>query len=166
MAVVNTLASNLVNLDSTPPVIPAVSVNGSRCRAIVDTVSVAAADDDTSVYRLARIHSSWIIPFILVFNDAITNGTSYDLGIYQTAENGGAVVSAQAYASAVTMASASTVGVNLAFEARDITKINNRVWQDAGLSADSNRFYDLGLGATTVGTVQGDISVFLQYLSD
>lgn len=166
MAVVNTKGVILTNIDAVPSVHPDVTINGARQRAIVDTVSVAAADDDTSVYRFARVHSSWCIPSIILFFDGITGGTSFDVGLYQIAENGGAVVDADAYGSAINLSSANTTGLQVAFEARDIIKIQNRVWQDAGLSADPNLYYDVALTANTVGTAQGDIAMHLTYLID
>jgi hypothetical protein len=39
-------------------------------------VEVAAADDDNSVYRFARVHSSWSLRAIWLTNDALTAGTA------------------------------------------------------------------------------------------
>lgn len=164
MAVVNTKAANLTDLDANPPVHPDVTVNGARQRAIVDTVALAAADDDNSVYRLARVHSSWIIPSIRLFNDTITAGTDFNLGLYEV--DTGAAVAESAYADAISLATASTVGVEVAYENRDINKIQQRVWQDAGLTADPNKYYDLCLKGITVGSAAGDVSVIVTYLTD
>lgn len=166
MAVVNTLSNNITNLDSSPPVQPRVGLQGGRLRRILDTLEVAAADDDTSTYRLARVHSSWQLPEIIIFNDAITAGTSYDIGLYQTAANGGAVVLVGAYATAIDLSSANKTGTNQAFEARDIANIQKRVWEDAGLTTDPIRFYDLVATANTVGTAAGTISVAVGYVND
>jgi hypothetical protein len=37
------------------------------------------------------VHSSWLVKGVRKFHDAITGGTSYDLGLYRTAGDGGAV---------------------------------------------------------------------------
>lgn len=167
MAVVNTLSTNVTAADAAPVTQVPVAVSGGVVRQIIDTVAVAAADDDTSTFRVARVHSSWRITSIKIFNDAITSGTSYDLGLYQTAANGGAVVDVDAYGSAIDLSSARTTApLEAAFEARNITAIQQTVFQDAGLTTDSNRFYDLVLTANTIGSAAGDITVIVQYTID
>lgn len=158
MAVENKLGANLTKMSATPVQNVDAVLAGGKVRSFADTVEIAAADDDGSTFRIARVHSSWRIRSIRGYNDAITSGTAYEIGLYQTAENGGAVVDADAYASAVSMATASTAGVEYAFEARNIDKIQNRVWQDAGLTSDPNRYYDLVVTATTIGSAAGTLS--------
>lgn len=141
---------------------PTTATEGSAYVSSV-THSVAAADADGEVYCMLPIHSSWSVKAIRVYNDAITSGTSYDLGLYSSAATP-AVVDVDAYASAVDMSSARTSApIDLAFEARNITGINNRVWQDAALTADPNVWYYLAFTANTVGSAQGDITIVLEY---
>lgn len=127
------------------------------------TYAVAAADNDGDIYCMVPIRSNWSLKAIRVYNDAVTGGTSYDLGIYTTAATP-VVVDADAYASAIDMSSARTSApLDAAFQARNITAINNKVWQDAGLSADSGAWYWLALTANTVGTAAGDITIVIEY---
>lgn len=167
MAVVNTKDTNISNLDSSPPVANSVTDFGGRIRTQCATVEVAAADDDTSTFRIARVPSNARIIAINIMNDALTSGTSFDVGLYQTAANGGALVDVDAYASAVDLSSArTTAAINVAFEARNIDKIKNRVWQDAGLTSDPQREYDIVILANTIGSAAGTISVEVQYTID
>lgn len=165
MAVANTKDTNISNLDASPPTLNEVTTFGGRVRSQCATVEVAAADDDTSVYRVARVPSNARIIAINVYADAITGGTVYDVGLHQTAANGGAALDADAYATNVDLSSGAT-GANLAFEARNIDKIKNKVWQDGGLSADSKIEYDITLTGDTVGTAAGTISVEVLYVID
>jgi hypothetical protein len=127
------------------------------------TVAVAAADDDGSKYFMLPIFSTWSIKHIWLYNDAITAGTVYDVGLYSSAETP-AAVSAEAYASDVDLSSARTSSpIDVAFEARDIVKVNQKVWEDAGLTADPNVWYYLTLVGATVGTAAGDITVIVEY---
>ena len=127
------------------------------------TVSVAAADDDTSAYFLLPLRSNWSVKRILLYCDAITGGTSFDLGLYTRATTP-VVVDVDAYASAVDLSTAITkLPIDAAYEARNITSVNNKVWQDAGLSADSQTWYWLTLYANTVGSAQGDVTVIVEY---
>lgn len=129
------------------------------------TISVAAADADGDIYAVLPVHSSWSIKSIRIFNDAITAGTSYDLGLYSNASTP-AVVDVDAYGSAIDMSSARTTApLEAMFEARDIVKINKKVYEDAGLTTDSNVWYLLALTANTVGSAQGDITVVVEYVN-
>lgn len=169
MAAANTKSTEVTNADATPPVKTHVSISHGRLHEKVATIEVAAADDAASVYRMCRVHSSWRISEITVFNDAITSGASFDCGLYQTAENGGAVVDANAYSDAVTLVSASLSGVQHLFEsggAKGIEKIEQLVYQDAGLTTDSGRWYDLCLTGNTPGSGAGTISMRLRYVSN
>lgn len=163
MAVVNTKSAIITNADATPPVLNSSYVENGSLRVSVGTVEVAAADSDTSVFRFVRVPSGARIHSIKVYCDAITAGTSYDCGLYQTAANGGALVDVDAYASAVDLSSAITAGTEIAFEARDIANITKRVWEDAALTADSFREYDICLLANTVGSAAGTISLAVSW---
>jgi hypothetical protein len=162
MAVENRKSTIVANKDLSPAKANDNVLDGGRLKAFHATVEVAAADDDGSTYRLFRVHSSWLVSRIDIFNDAITGGVSYDVGLYQTQENGGAVKNATAYASAVDMSAARVAPLDVTFEARNIDQMERKVWQDAGDLADPNRFYDVVLRANTVGTAAGTISARLQ----
>jgi len=166
LAVANTKATNVTNPDSTPSKANPLHIHSARLYEIVGTVEVAAADDDNSVYRMARVHSSWRISSIEVFNDAITSGSVYDLGLWDTAENGGAVVSQELWASDVTMVSARATPTELTYEATatNIDKIEKRLWELAGLTSDPGKWYDIAFKATTVGSGAGTISLRVRYV--
>ncbi|MCX7354780.1 MAG: hypothetical protein NTY59_08130 [Alphaproteobacteria bacterium] len=119
MAVVNTKSVSVTNADAAPQVLNDLQIAGGKVKCLRATVEQGASDNDGSVYRLARVHSSWLMKGVRKFHDAITGGTSYDLGLYRVAADGGAVVDADAYASTVSLASADTVGIQIGFEARD-----------------------------------------------
>ncbi len=86
---------------------------------------------------------------------------SADVGIYKQDLS---VVDADAYASAITtLRSANTTGVEVAFEARDINKCGQKVWQDAGLSSDSGLTYFIGLSFPGAGDTAGDVSFVIEY---
>ena len=127
------------------------------------TVAVAAADDNDSLYYILPIRSSWSIKHIWVYNDAITAGTDYNFGLYSTAATP-VVASENVYADAVDLSSARTSApIDLAFQARNITGVNNKVWQDLSLSADSNVWYWLTAKGVAVGSAAGDITLVVEY---
>lgn len=127
------------------------------------TVSVEAAHNDGRIYHMVPVFSSWSIKHIWVYNDAITGGTSFDVGLYTTAATP-VVVDVDAYASAVSMATARTdVPIDVAFEARNITAVNQKVHQDGAVTTDPCAWYYLSLTANTVGSAQGDITLIVEY---
>lgn len=169
MATVNTKSNIVTNLDATPRVLNTLNVMGGVVREQVGTVEVAAGDDNGSVYRMGRVHSSWRMSELTAFCDAIQSGNDYDLGLYRTAEDGGAVVNVNAYADAQTFVNASLTGLQLLFEGssdKGVEKIEQLVWQDAGLSADPGLWYDLCLTGVAVGSGAGTISLRTRYIAN
>lgn len=165
MAVANTKSTAVTNRDAIPRVpSPAHLVRGPLFEA-VGTVEVAAADDDNSVYRMARLRSSDRVSSLTIFADAITGATAYDLGVYRTADDGGAVVDADLFGSAVDISAGSKVGIDVTYEsaATDISKIEKRIWELLGLSADPQIDYDVAFTATTVGTAAGTVSLRVRF---
>lgn len=163
MAVANTKSTAVSNMDATPRVISSSFISGGQTQAAVGMVEVAAADDNASVYRMVRIPSSARILRLEVLNDAIAGGTSYDLGLYETAHyltdavTAGAAVNDDVFATAIDMTVARSLPLDAMFEVLDIVDVEKRVWELAGLSADPMRQYDICFTADTVGTGAGTL---------
>ncbi len=140
MANVNTdLVTNFVAI---PQVLNSAQQLHGVKRVAQGTIALAAGDlSATDTVMLAPIPSNASITSIKLFNDDLDSSTviTADVGLYKQDLS---VVDADAYASAITtLRSANTTGVEVAFEARDINKCGQKVWQDAGLSSDSDLFY-------------------------
>lgn len=168
MGVVNTKSINIQNQEASPRVLSHRSLVRAPVYTEAATVAVAAADDDTSVYRFLTIPSNAVITSIKVYCDALTSGTDWDFGVYQTAENGGAVVDADLFGDGVDLSSAITLGTEIRFNdtvTANITEVNKRLWEllPGPLTADPQRSYDLCFTANTVGSGAGDITVVVQY---
>ena len=166
MATANTKSTAVSNRDASPRVpSPAHLVRGPLFEA-VGTVEIAAADDNGSVYRMARLRSSDRVSQLTVFYDLITGGSSFGLGLYRTADDGGAVVDADLFGSALDFTIApSAAGSEVAFEsaATDIAKIEKRLWELLGLSADPQVDYDIAFTGNTVGSAAGTLSLRVRF---
>jgi hypothetical protein len=160
MAVVNVKSAVITNLDAVPAVKPAVEDMRGRLKVIPFTVEIANGDSIASTYRVARVHSDHRILSIRKFSDAVT-GAIADVGLYRTNADGGAVVLATAYGSAVSLVAADVIGAELAFEQRDIVNIMKYVWGDAGLTADPNLDYDVTFTLTAAATAAGTLSGYI-----
>lgn len=157
MAVVNTLSTLITNADAKPKVMNPQYLAGSFTRRDRALVSVAAADSDTSVYRITRIPSSAILLDILVANDAITGGTQYDLGLYLPAYAGGTVVDQDLLGTLIDMSSARAQLTSLLLETTTLANAEKRIWELLALSSDPKILYDLCWTAPTVGSAAGKI---------
>ncbi|MBM4199731.1 MAG: hypothetical protein FJ189_00390 [Gammaproteobacteria bacterium] len=168
MATANTKCNNVTNLDATPAAMNDKRLMGGILKEQVGTVEIAAGDDNDSVYRVGRVHSSWRISNIIRYNDAITSGTDFDVGLYDiAATNSGAVINVNAFADAVSLASASVTGTNDLYEAGSdvgVEDIEQKVWEMAGLASDPNKWMDVCYTGVTVGSGDGTLSVKIQYV--
>ena len=163
MANVNTdLVANFV---AVPQVLnPANQLHGVK-RIAQGSIALVAGDlSANDTVMLAPIPSNASITSIKLFNDDLDSGTTLttDVGIYTTAV---AVVDADAYASAITdLRGAVKTGTEVAFEARDINKMGQKVWQDAGLTSDPALTYFVGISFPAAGDTGGDLSFVIEYV--
>ena len=154
MAVVNTKSTAIANADATPRVPTPSWLENKMLRSSIATVEVAAGDDDGSTFRMARIKTGERVHQLLIANDAITGGTDYVVGLYQTAVNGGAVVDADIFSTTVDLSSLSSA-LDVTFV--DIANAEKRIWELLGQTEDPFTEYDVVLTANTVGTAAGTI---------
>ena len=162
MANVNTdLVTNFV---AVPQVLNSAQQLHGVKRVAAGTIALAAGDlSANDTVMLAPIPSNASITSIKLFNDDLDSGTTNtaDVGLYKQDLS---VVDADAYASAITdLRSAVKTGTEVAFEARDINKLGQKVWQDAGLSADSGLTYFVGIAFPAAGDTAGDLSFIIEY---
>ena len=172
MAIVDLSSAELTNADATPIVANDVRNIHGRLRIKSATIESAVGDTDASIYRFFRVKSGDSIKSIKCYHDDIANGTDWDLGLYTV--GGGAVVDADLYTDGLTLATAVPAIPHLLADApynelrfgvaatAAITDINNLVWEDLGLTSDSQLEYDVAFTANTVGD-GGSITLVMEY---
>jgi len=155
----------VTNADATPVDLTNPLISHGRLRSQVAKKEIAAADDNDTVVRLHRVWSGWRIEQWDVGADALSTGAVYEAGVYQTAENGGAVVDADEFGASIDL-SAATAMTDITYDAvaTEIDKIEMPLWERIGLTADPKRWYDLALTATGAGTAAGTIASRLRYV--
>lgn len=167
MAVVNLKSSLVTNSDAALPIKNSVTDERGRVRNMVMTLETNADDSVGSVYRAFRVRSNWRLLGLYLKSDAIATAPAADIGLYRTAADGGAVVTATTYGTAVLLSAAiTTAELNQLYEARDINRIAFKVWQDAGATVDPVIDYDLALTLTVATTAIGTVSLSLVYVID
>lgn len=129
-----------------------------------DTVEVTSGDSIGSKFILGSVPSSASMRELVVLCDAITAAAA-DVGLYRTTQDGGAVVNANLFGSAVSLATAITTGTNIlhASGVLDIANLAKPLWQILGLSTDPQVMYDVVATLTAAPTATGTLTARISY---
>ena len=144
--------------------------HGDKTVVIVSTFEVAAADDNLSVYRIAKAIPSDLIPLKFeLYNDAITGATDYDIGLYDTTTGGvaGAVINKDVFLDGEDIASGNARGAPVdGLTAVDIVDAQKRIYEHAGDTLDSigGKDYDIAVTANVVGSTAGTVTVIMWFV--
>lgn len=173
-------SANLTNIVASPIYLPV--HKGGVKKVIIDQIAVATTsiDEINDVILVGHIPSNAVITSIKIFNDDLdSNGSpalAANVGLFYTGIGAGQVrlgkamgdvVSATCIGTAITtLQSANTTGVELRFEAADITSISQEAWELGGLTSDCGGLLAIGLKITTVAATAaaGDIVLVVDYL--
>ncbi len=169
MAVDLTLKSvAITNREATPKVLSDVGSGGAGIVREVSNylASVTASLSITSVIRLVEVPSNCRISSVKLLSGAQTAG-AFDIGLYRTNADGGAVVDADLFGSAVSCASA-VAGTDVILESGQTTiaEMHQPLWQWAGLSTDPKCMFDIcaTVATTDVTTGAAPLGVKVQYV--
>jgi hypothetical protein len=160
-------------LKSTPitnrDAVPAVPTNGALgfgSPLIEATGSVTTTSGVTigSTYILTSVPSNARISQILLDAAAMTQG-AFDIGVYKSTRDGGAVVSAAFFASAVDCSAAvRATDVTNESGTYTIAKQNQPLWQALGVSADPQTLYDIVATSTNTITAGAALGVKVRFV--
>lgn len=165
MAGENLKSTVITNADSTTYTLNKKGLSNGVVKVARATVEVATSMDNTSTYRMVRLPSRARIVLIKVYADDLGTNSAMDLGLYRTAADGGAVVDADAFGSAVVFGSAITTGTELQHESAvyGVEDIEKQLWQVAGASTDPQVDYDVTFTVTTTTDGAGTLSLLVLY---
>lgn len=168
MAVETVKSGVITNRDATPRVTEDSRIAGGSVWGACGTVEVAASASSTSKYIFLSIPSNAANPRIWLLSDDLGTTTSTaDVGLYRNTADGGAVVDADFFCSAISLAatdagpSALTTGVAQGVEVThesgvfNIDDIEKPIWQALGLSADPGVIYDVVVTLTAAVEAAG-----------
>jgi hypothetical protein len=146
MAVVDRYSRYITNRRAVPRVINPPHLKGDLKEAIA---LIAAVTDDsaTSVFRLAQVPSNARISEILVTAADFTTAGAINVGLHRTEMDGGAVVDADLFASAIDLSGGPFANLDITREAGTtnwtLADSENALWQALGLSRDPAIDYDV-----------------------
>jgi hypothetical protein len=166
MAVVDVKSGLVTELDAVVKSFAASAIARGAVRVSRGTLVATSGDSIGSTYRLARIKSSDYVLRVLLSCDAITSGAA-NVGLYRTEKDGGAVVDADFFASAQSIASALSQQ-NITHESAvfNLNHAETPVWEALGLSADPKVEYDVVATLTAAAAATGDVALSVEVLSD
>lgn len=169
MAVVTLKSTAITNATATPAVPNSANLVAGNLRESQGFAVIANGDSATSTYRLFRIRSADRVSLIRVYAPDIGTTTAGDLGLYRMNADGGAVVDADFFASALVLNGGALNGSDITFEAAAagglIANAEKRVWEALGLTADPHLEYDVALTLTGAADAAGTVLVRMQYVS-
>ena len=140
-----------------------------RMRVACGTIALAAGDLSAGdTIMLAPIPTNAAVVSIKIYNDDLDSGSTVTMhiGLY-TSDGNVTAKDVDAYCSADTSLRAAVLtGSELAFEARNINLMGQRVWEDAGDSTDPGGHYLIGVETDAAGDTAGDLSFLITYVVD
>lgn len=161
MAVLNKYADSNISGNVVNKLMTALAAGTGELFVMAQTYEIAAADDDGSIIRMFKSVPGTLVPIFLgVANDAITAGTSYDLGAYKP--DLGTVVDADCFAAAMDMSTAHKLGLSMlsGMSAIDQANVGKKIYELAGHTVSTAlEAYDIALTANTIGSAAGTVTV-------
>lgn len=151
MSAENLKSAAITNATAVPLVKTNSNVGAGRLMEACGTIAPAAAAEAASTYRFCRVPSNARISQVMISAADFTTAGAVDIGIYQTAENGGAVVDADLFASAFDLSGGPFSNSDQTFESGQysLVEAEKMLWEVLGLSADPCREYDVAATVTT-----------------
>lgn len=171
MAIDLTLKSNAItNREASPRVANNPGIGGASRERFVQGFysSVPASLSITSVIRMVEVPAHAIVKEIKFASAAQTAG-AFDVGVYRTNADGGAVVDQDFFATAVDCASAvALTDVTNESGTNTIAKQNQPLWQALGVATSPapGTMYDIALtvAGTAVTTGTGAVGIKIDYV--
>lgn len=164
MAVVTTKSGPITDRDSTPSVLADSGIAKGRLMVATGTVAVGNGDSIASKLIFASVPSNAFVKEVLLSCDGGGTVGAADIGVYQTTANGSAVVAADFFASAQSIVSAlKNSDVTHESGVYGIEDVEKPLWEALGLSADSQRDYDIVATLTAATDAASDVSLHVVY---
>jgi hypothetical protein len=145
MAVTNRTGTAISNATANPSVANTPPRSPGRLVRVQEVIASAADDSATSVFRFFRVKSSDIVASVQISAADATTAGAINVGLYQTSENGSAVVDADLFASAFDLALGPYSNADITFESGEYThaEAQKQLWEVLGLSSDPCIDYDV-----------------------
>lgn len=165
MAVVTVKSTQITNRDANPRVISNARITNGQVRRACDRVTITNGDSAASTYRFFSVPSRAVVSKVLLSTPDIGTTTAGDIGLYRTTADGGAVVDADFFGSAVSLSGGALARSDVTFESGVITLTNviTPIWEILALTSDPSVDYDVVLTLTGAADAGGVPLLELEY---
>ena len=156
-------STQITNRDATPAVLNNPVTEASVLKSKVAIVTPSASASISSTYRAVDIPSDARVHRV-IFQAAAMGTGKFDIGVYRNTRDGGAVVDADLFGSAVDC-SAAVAMTDVTNESGEysITEQTQPLWQAAGLSTDPQTTLDIVLTVTSAVTNSAGAMLKVEY---
>lgn len=162
MAVENIKSNAVTNRDATPKVLNNSWIQGGQLIEAVGICEAAAAASSASTYHFCQVPSNARISQVLLSSDDHGTTGLIDIGVYKSTLDGGTVVDADFFASAVDIKTAALANSDITYEADaadaaagfGLSDSEKPLWQALGLTSDPKITYDI-VGTLTEASLSG-----------
>lgn len=165
MAVAARKSTVITNRDASPRVINSPAGAQGNLRCFTGTLETVNGDDIASTYNFGSIPSNAIPVQVLLYCDDVGTTTIADVGLYKSTADGGAVVDADFFASAVSLKDGALNAVDVTHESGvyNIDDAEKPLWSGLGLSTDPNLVYDVVLTLTAASDAAATVTLKCVY---
>lgn len=165
-AVVEGKSTVISNRDAVPSVISSRTLSGSALQHARGVCAITNGDSIASKFRFLQLPSNALVTSVKVSAPDIGTTTAMDIGVYRTTIDGGAVVDADLFASALSLNGGAISKSEVLYESGVITVANGekQLWQLAGLSADPKCLLDVVGTLTGAADAAGSVLVEADYV--
>jgi hypothetical protein len=129
---------------------------GGSIQRIAANHAKGASDSTNDIYPVLRLWTGWVLDS-LIFQTAAWGASGVaEIGCYETTENGGAVIDADCFASAVDVSSAlARIDLLMEAAAQAPDRVNTKLRDILGLAATvADKWVDVCITATHIGAGQ------------
>jgi hypothetical protein len=170
MAVEHIESTPIANATALPRIANNSNVAGGEIRTAAGVCAAAASTSIGSTYRFCRVPSSARVHRVIFASQASGATGQVNLGLYQTEGNGGAVVDADFFGSALDPGGGAIAPTDVTHESTDsaanlVTRGAMPLWQALGLSADPMVEYDVVATVNEAGADAFSMLVKVEYVN-
>ena len=164
MATETVKSGSITSRDTVPIDFMEAVLAAGNIKVAVGTVEMGVADIG-SKYIMCEVPSNAVIHLVEISSDTAIVAALADIGIYQTTQNGGAVVDADFFGSAVDVSTAALSNSRVEHESAvyGIEDVEKPLWEALGLASDPARMYDVVATTTVAATTGGTFSLRVWY---
>lgn len=165
MSATHEKTTNITNMDANLVVQAPAYQNHGRLRESIDSLEVPISEAN-STYRLLRVFSSWRVSDLILDADDMGTTTTADVGLYDIDANGGAVIDANFFATAVSLKDGAVANSNITHQSGvvDAANYGKPLWQQLNLTADPKKWMDIALTLVGAADAAGTATLRARYV--